>query len=347
MENKLVKRDQLYFILSILVIMLHSVGYEFYDLNGIELSNTTKVISDFLQYAITRIAMPCFFIFNGMLFHHGINSFKDLGMKLKSRIHTIVIPYFVWNLISIIWNWLVSNLPFLSKNTSVRDEFILTKESFINGLFFFKYNQHNWFLAQIIIFLALSPVVYLLLKKKIVGIVSYLVIVVLYVTNYYLPINLQDHSALYYFLGALIGSYWYKDFVKFSNSLKGKKITGILCLIGSILIQSIVYYLGVDFLRAGIPYIFAALLFWMFINTLEHESRIKSCYKYFYLIFLSHFIVLSCVNKLCWLFLPKGNIWCILNLLIGVFGTTGIIVLAGFIMKKNLKPLYSILTGGK
>ena len=65
-----------------------------------------------LGEGLCRIAVPCFFLISGYLFFKGLARW-DWGVwtaKLKRRVHTLLIPYFLWNLLAAVliygYHWL-------------------------------------------------------------------------------------------------------------------------------------------------------------------------------------------------------------------------------------------------
>lgn len=96
------------FPLIILVVMIHAklVGDHIGGSNSgmiidnIVLSKIEFAISD----VIASIAVPLFFAISGYLFLHGDNSFsRQIYInKLKKRAATILVPYIIWNMITLL-----------------------------------------------------------------------------------------------------------------------------------------------------------------------------------------------------------------------------------------------------
>lgn len=116
---------------------------------------------------ICRIAVPCFFFFSGFLFFKGLEewNYAVWKQKMKRRIHSLLIPYLIWNLLAVLliygYNYFASinnpNHPFVS----------------FGGLTGIMLNSGDglpadfplWFLRDLIFITALTPLFHLLVKK--------------------------------------------------------------------------------------------------------------------------------------------------------------------------------------
>ncbi|MDE6292589.1 MAG: acyltransferase, partial [Bacilli bacterium] len=82
------------FPLMVMVVLIHA-----------KLSHHQKFeIYNFLEFTISdylcRVAVPIFYVVSGYLFFVKSNlSFRSLKLKLKRRVHSILIPYLLWNAI--------------------------------------------------------------------------------------------------------------------------------------------------------------------------------------------------------------------------------------------------------
>lgn len=94
--------DFLRFPLMIGVVMIHcdisdQIGPEFRE-------QWSGNIMYFFSNIIGRFSVPMFFLISGFLFFRNgrINTSLYLT-KLRSRVHTLLIPYFIWNTIAFIY----------------------------------------------------------------------------------------------------------------------------------------------------------------------------------------------------------------------------------------------------
>ena len=95
------------FLMAFAVVLLHAsaAGAD----GDLPVYSTLSIL---LGQGFCRIAVPCFFLISGYLFFKGLASW-DWGAwttKLKRRVHTLLIPYLLWNILAAVliygYNWL-------------------------------------------------------------------------------------------------------------------------------------------------------------------------------------------------------------------------------------------------
>lgn len=102
--------DWLRFPLAVAVVFIHSFGIKEYTLPSLNISSLTgmdvyNLIRICFSNVLTHVAVPTFYLISGFLFFLGLKEFKIRGgylKKVKSRFRTLVIPYILWNVISIL-----------------------------------------------------------------------------------------------------------------------------------------------------------------------------------------------------------------------------------------------------
>ncbi|MCH5245858.1 MAG: acyltransferase [Muribaculaceae bacterium] len=124
----------------------------------------------FFSSTLTRTCVPAFFIISGFLFYQNKFSFQSYKDKLYRRFYTLFIPYMLWNLISLILQILkIKYLGFpdhgLFEDGSI--QWIKVFEGFYNYVDGYPFAFAFWFIRNLMIFILLSPVAYLISCKKI------------------------------------------------------------------------------------------------------------------------------------------------------------------------------------
>ena len=86
--------DSLRFPMAVLVVLIHSY------MTGVGL------VGKLLYDVITRVAVPTFFLISGFLFYKRLEQWKwDVWkIKVKKRVWTLVVPYFVWISLRVVWD---------------------------------------------------------------------------------------------------------------------------------------------------------------------------------------------------------------------------------------------------
>ena len=100
--------DWLRFPLIVGVVLIHSFGkpfdYEaldFYHLSGMDYYNLFRVS---ISQVLTHVCVPTFYFISGHLFFNGLEFWDKTRWikKVKRRIKTLLVPFLIWNTISII-----------------------------------------------------------------------------------------------------------------------------------------------------------------------------------------------------------------------------------------------------
>lgn len=170
------------FPLIVGVVLIHSVFGESY-LEKLTMTPDIDfpiytTVSYLFSQIISRIAVPLFFFFSGFLFFYRTSfSSQTYIQKLKKRSKTLLIPYLIWNLITLAFTFtiqlLVPNL-LSGRNKLISDytatDFLWTfwDTKMIDPLsheHHFPIDFPLWFIRDLMIVVLLSPVIYFLIKK--------------------------------------------------------------------------------------------------------------------------------------------------------------------------------------
>lgn len=145
---------------TIFIVVRHSFNAHIYYPNIWETG--PQDISSFIQLLgarFTAIAIPTFFVVSGYLFYNNYQSKKDLLRKWKSRIHSLVIPYFTWNVLYYFLFLLIPNVTILSK-FSAYEPLTVSLHNVMQKLTIDPIAGHFWYVRDLIGFVVLAPVIY-------------------------------------------------------------------------------------------------------------------------------------------------------------------------------------------
>ena len=221
------------FPLASLVVMLHSEPIiEGWDISHMSMADWGANVAGIFMYGLshifTHIAVPLFFMISGFLFFKGLERW-DTSLwkrKLKSRAHSLIIPYLIWVVIFAIIHFVRHILPILFADRGLQQLRLWIDEN--GGLLnmFWSSNQwvagdiniwgqrllmtgpfpfHLWFLRDLIVCIGLTPVFFFLLKRNNPNRVSpmaYMTLLVLsicYFTQLQSPINGFSFLSFFYF----------------------------------------------------------------------------------------------------------------------------------------------------
>lgn len=146
-------------IMCVLVVFLHSYNIERYrSLNW----SVTPLLESFVSGTLGDLAVPTFFFMSSILFFQNYNLSK-VWSKYRSRISSIVIPYLLWNMIYLIIFMIIVNFP-LSRQFMDTQEISVSLQVVIDAILLHQYNGAYWFMYQLILFVLVSPVIYLVMR---------------------------------------------------------------------------------------------------------------------------------------------------------------------------------------
>lgn len=120
-----------------------------------------------LLLTLLRISVPVFFVISGFLFFMGVEFFgKKLYLKkLRSRVHTLLIPYVMWILICLLYMAL-KHLPVIIQTHSFD-----SIQPLLTWRIFWMYNEGLplhlplWYVRDLIVICLFSPIVWFLFSR--------------------------------------------------------------------------------------------------------------------------------------------------------------------------------------
>ena len=337
------------FFSIILVLYIHSGFHDLpHEIQGMPFN---FFLQQFISHILGRCAVPLFFAISGFLYFRGVNNFLDIFMKIKKRCKTLLIPYIISALILPMFYIGMSFLPAAGKFVNSYDiiNHFSGKVSIILFQLYIDSGQgaplafHLWFLRDLIVIVFLSPLIYIVkehINRYVLMFIMYLLVVT---TEISLP------SSVFWFLG---GNFFLE---KLSEIEIGR--SKILFMLFTYLMTGafeILYPSGV-WIYLNIPLIILGLFsLWNLYNVIVDEPFDLNRYRclslscsYTFFIYLVHEPALNIVRKL--LVLPFGHtsFSFAFSYLISPWIFATIAISIGCLMKKFLKPVYLILTGGR
>ena len=148
---------------------------------------------------ILRVDIPCFFMLSAYLFYRNF-TMKRLGEKLNKRLHSLLVPYLLWNTIYYVAYVAASRIPGLQMIAN-RTDLVITTSGAWQAITKYTFNPVFWFMYQIILLVLLAPVLYLFLKNIWTGAAFLLVLLVALFKGVALP-ELNLDALIYYSFAA-------------------------------------------------------------------------------------------------------------------------------------------------
>lgn len=322
------------FILIIMIVILHSSVIDY----------TTGNFSIFLKIinTICDMATPMFFTLSAYLFYRNFDISKYLE-KLKKRVHSLVIPYFLWGIILYMFYYFIVKIPQVSG--IFNNQFDFSLNALPLNILLATCAMTMWFVRCLIIFAICSPVIYLLLKKKIVGILVisiFLIINIIYDFGYSNPIFWCN----IYMLGAFMAIH-YKNKIENNSFLTSRIIKITIVTLFILLFMLVINYDE----YSKIYYIFRSLspifIYLCFTHTARIFTKKIKYYNFAFWIFCAHLPIVQVIKKSLVLVLGNSSISIIICYFLTIVLSIISCILFGFVIKKMFPKLYCVLTGSR
>lgn len=317
------------FILSILIVFLHTdVTAEIVG-KSVVYENLKRIIN-----VIADCAVPSFFLISSYLLfvNYGYEKYLE---KVKKRIGSLVIPYFIWSIIGIIYQLSLKLL--LNNNSKMRD-------GIFKSLLLASCNQPLWFIRCLFFFAILSPAYYWIVKK--LGKFSFLLVIGMIIINIF--IHPGYSSILFWspvFSLGTIGGMFYKDLIQTESHKRKWYDYYFVLLIMEIIIVTYGFY---SYEKPSLYYIYRLVngcaityLFWR----IPWKSAPKSWGQNSFFTFCSHALLLGIIPKFFSKVIVHNQIGLCLIYIFSVSVIITITILIAQLLKRIAPSFLKILVG--
>ncbi len=334
----------------ILVLYIHS-GFHADEIEGMVMNDR---VQEFVSGMMGRCAVPLFYVISGYLFFLKVpEGMKSIYGKMRKRVGTLVVPYIIGCLFFVGFGVLMAVLPGVSKymNSSVMPLFSKPIGEILRSIFYDAGNGtpcafQLWFLRDLILIVATSPLWYLCLKHLKWGFVA-----VVFVLTYFDVPHVPFLSLFWFVLGGQLT----KAKIEMGGDGRTKVAIFGLCLF---LIISIIQLFFPDIIDWGllrIPIILLGIIgawglydvvFGKDFSLSRHQWFATAC-QFTFFIYLFHEPTLNIVRKLIVVVLGKNELGYLTSYLISPWIFTVCAVFAGLLFRKYLPRVYDVCTGGR
>lgn len=217
-------------------------------------------------------------------------------------------------------------------------------ENVINGVLFHKFLPMFWFLAYLMLYIAISPAIYLLINDKKIG----FIFICLYLVLLSLGVRYVSDDLLLYSLGGYVSIHHKELLNRDSYSGRGY-ITAILLLLFVITTRIVINIRDIDE-PSIIETIFCIIYFvslYIIISYLPEFNTIQTVGKYQFFIYATHLFILSLFKKSARIIFPNNSVVALIAYLCVPVLTIITACIIGSIMNNKVPKLYKILVGGR
>lgn len=202
------------FPLAVMVVYIHYFGSMPCDFSQMSPASFSEldlynVIRVGMTYTLCQVAVPAFFLISGFLFFQKLSTW-DWNIwkgKIHRRVYTLLIPYLLWNILRLLFNIATDGYHIFHSQGAAAAWLWISSEASPISLWTapgsnLPLHSAFWFIRDLMVMVALSPVFYLLIKKRRTGILFLMALGAVYCTQL-LPM-LPDHSIPGFSITALL-----------------------------------------------------------------------------------------------------------------------------------------------
>ena len=168
------------FILSVFVMYIHAKNLAYYDFGDAH-GTLIFVLNQIMSETFGRVAVPFFFLQSGYwMFRYDIYNKKSdvLKRKLKKKVTSLGIPYLLWNIWGLLFFIILTHIPGMPFRIYDGQVVSITLDNILYGVFLHKFYFPFWFMQDLIVLTALSPVLVILLRKRYI---AYITVIILFI----------------------------------------------------------------------------------------------------------------------------------------------------------------------
>lgn len=346
------------FFFSLMVVMIHSYNADMFltlpasSLGGQAVWTFEHILADVLG----PVAVPGFFMISAYQFYRNC-SLQDVIPKMERRIRTVLLPYLLWNFFYYVGYALVGKIPFLA-GISAKTAVEFSIPAMAEAVLHFTCNPVFWYMYQLIFLIALSPVLYPLLKNRVAGLAALLL--ELYCIKNLVNLPVVNMDALFYYsaaaYGALHGSWlveegWKKEKLDSGREGAGKWELWLRLLTMAAGIGLAVYfYRGITVRHSVLETVLYRFTVPVTIWAAVSGTRLpqaREWMKYGFFLYTIHFILARGMNKAAAVLLPHTAASALLVYLI----IPAVCVITawklGAFLKKHTGPFWRLINGGR
>lgn len=333
-------RNKIYyftFLFSIMVIWVHSFNSELF-LGKTKENVRISAIEYLIGGTISQIAVPGFFMISAYLFYRNFN-LRKLWKKWNARIKSILVPFVVWNVLYYAGYIISSRIPLLMDVVG-RGKVEISLKMMVRSILYYVYNPVFWYMYQLILLIFLAPVIYLILKNKLLAVLGLVVLIIFIDLEVKLtPLNTD---ALFYYSAAAFTSLHFREKAEGLWNFK-RGLTGALIIISGIVVYF--YCETMDVIVRTVLYrclIPAGL--WLLVNE-SWLSPAREFMKHNFFLYAVHFAIIRFINKAGAMLLPAAPAVPLMLYICMPLIIVPVCFAMGSIMRKHFPWLWLFLNG--
>lgn len=329
------------FILSIMVIQIHTYNLETYQLVSRN-DWFAQLVRGYENYFnnLETVCVPFFFFISGVLFYRTFQWSKILE-KYRSRIRSLAIPYLCWCTVYYLYFVFLTNVPIVSGYV-VSDTIEFSVTEWIGWLWAKSYYT-LWFLKELLLLVLLSPIIYLLLKnhgnsKLPTGIIIFvsLITITLIGDREIFGFN------IYYFGGALLGINY--DYLLHDKN-KVLSIAGMIYVI--IYLIMLPWQITNHTIEQIMKLIFVIAIWFALDFFMQFEREPYWWMRITFFVYCAHDLILEALEKLFILLFGKATVWALIDFVGMPIVVFALCAVCAALLKSYTPLVWKIISGAR
>lgn len=289
---------------------------------------------------LLRICIPGFIMLTGYLFYRGFDM-GQLREKWARRVKSLLVPYLFWNAAYYAGYVAASRIGALRAVIN-RPVLAVTLSGFLQAVLHYSFNPVFWFMYQIILLVALAPVLYLILKNVWTGLAFFCFVLIRIYQQRQFP-GLNPDAVLYYSAAAFAALHGRR---LVEAPWNGRRAGAGLLLIGIGMMLGHFYYTSGQVVAIVLCQLLVPAGAWLLVPE-RILGRVRPFMTCTFFIYAFHFIPVRLINKLCAAAFP-GNVWAA-GVLFGIMPGVAVAVCyqAVRFLRKFAPRVWSVANGGR
>jgi len=343
------------FVSILLVVYIHArrSSVAFADMVGATIQlhgiNPNSFIQCLLSEVLGRIAVPIFFGISGLLFFLNMRySANAFIAKYRKRIYTLLVPYLVWSTWVVVLLFLLQLLPgtrlYFPTAQYIIGQYSLSQ--LLDAIFIQPIPLQFRFLQELMIMVALSPILYLLIARLGIASLGLFLVLWFFDVNIYV---IRPGDTLFFTLGAYLSI----KRIDINRRVSGQKVWMPLwfclaCIETVAILRGMpgVYpYLHKFNVLLGILAVWCGYDAWIG-DIPEDHPLLKLC-PFTFFIFVAHEPVLTMTLKLLFRFFGFSDAANLGIYLIAPLIVISLAIATAYFLKTRANWIYRIATGGR
>lgn len=337
------KIKTLSFVSIIVVVFIHAFNFPLHDDKIVSQPLAYKLsffIEFFISYGLGHFAVPLFFALSGYLFFisydNTIISYKN---KIKKRFYTLLVPYTLWFMITMLVYWVLQLIPGSHKYFQ---NFSVSNSSFLDILkiYITEPRPHQlWFIRDLFVIQLFCPIIYLLIRYLDFSLLFLLLI--LWIENEH--VYIISSMGIFFFM---LGSYLAINKINIEYKIDNPRCLLLIWII--IVFWDCLGAVNNEHLNHGDYFrrIIGVLAIWFnfdLIDKLFMRLNLSRLTSYSFIIYLAHEPYQAILKKIGTSFLGPSLILYMLTPVIVIM----LIIRLASLTSKKLPAIYRILVGGR